>query len=109
MGGKFGVHIGGKGVIGFPYARPDAPAKQKSKEYEQAGSIEPTQLAIKQKPGGRQGDQCQNRQLLAHDLRVHGDGRNHSGDAQNQSDVGNVGAIGVTQRQPRISLGCRQS
>jgi len=53
---------------------------------------------------GQEGDQGQDRQLLAQDIRLNGDRADQGRQAQDQGDIGNIGAVGVAQRNCRAPL-----
>ena len=87
-----------------PQALLDRPAHQQDEQAKQQECLKVGDDAVDHLPGCQRRDSEQYRQLLAQDLRVHGQGAEHSGDADNQRDVGDVGAVGIAQCQARIPL-----
>lgn len=90
------------------HAGPDGPAHQRQEHHAEDDGVRAIQATIQQQGAGEQGDAEQDGDLLAHHLGGYGDGADQGRQAENKGDIGNVGAIGIAEREPGIALGGRQ-
>ena len=85
----------------------DGPAHQGGEHRQQHKRLGAGDGVVPQQQHREPGNAEQQRQLLAQDLGLHGDGLEQGGQPEDQGDIGYVGTVGIAQGDARVALGRR--